>query len=117
MNAIMRTTLNSLIIASLCCASAWAAGDSWQPAQGPLKTRWAKDVSPANAHPEYPRPQMVREEWLNLNGLWDLAITAKDATRATFDTQILVPYPGRVGAVGRHAQGQRERPHLVSAHV
>jgi hypothetical protein len=89
----MRTTLNSLIIASLCCASAWAAGDSWQPAQGPLKTRWAKDVSPANAHPEYPRPQMVREEWLNLNGLWDLAITSKDATRATFDTQILVPFP------------------------
>ena len=79
MNAMMRTTLNSLIIASLCCASAWAAGDSWQPAQGPLKTRWAKDVSPANAHPEYPRPQMVREDWLNLNGLWDLAITSKDA--------------------------------------
>ena len=89
----MRTTLNSLIIASLCCTSAWAAGDSWQPAQGSLKTRWAKDVSPANAHPEYPRPQMVREEWLNLNGLWDLAITSKDATRATFDTQILVPFP------------------------
>ena len=93
MNAIMKTTLNSLIIASLCCASAWAAGDSWQPAQGPLKTRWAKDVSPANAHPEYPRPQMVREEWLNLNGLWDLAFTAKDAMRATFDAQILVPFP------------------------
>ena len=89
----MRTTLNSLIIASLCCTSAWAAGDSWQPAQGPLKTRWAKDVSPANAHPEYPRPQMVREEWLNLNGLWDLAISSKDATRATFDAQILVPFP------------------------
>ena len=93
MNALMRTTLNGLIIASLCCASACEAGDSWQPAQGPLKTRWAKDVSPAKAHPEYPRPQMVREEWLNLNGLWDLAITAKDATHATFDTQILVPFP------------------------
>ncbi len=89
----MKATLSSLIIASVCCASAWAAGGSWQPAQGPLKTRWAKDVSPANAHPEYPRPQMVRDEWLNLNGLWDLAVTAKDATRATFDTQILVPFP------------------------
>ena len=66
---------------------------AWQPAEGPLKTRWAKDVSPENAHPEYPRPQMVRKEWLNLNGLWDLAITAKDATRATFQTQILVPFP------------------------
>ena len=52
---------------------------AWQPGQGPLKTRWAKEVSPENAHPEYPRPQMVRKEWLNLNGLWDFAITPKDA--------------------------------------
>src|ERR1017187_5747742 len=64
-----------------------------QPAAGPLKTRWAKDVSPENAHPEYPRPQMVRSDWLNLNGLWDFAITSKDAKRATFQTQILVPFP------------------------
>jgi beta-galactosidase/beta-glucuronidase len=93
MNAIPRATLNGLIFASLCYAHAWAAADSWQPAQGPLKTRWAKDVSPANAHPEYPRPQMVREDWLNLNGLWDLGITSKEATRATFETRILVPFP------------------------
>jgi hypothetical protein len=89
----MRTSFNSLVITSFCCASAWAAGDSWQPAQGPLKTRWAKDVSPKNAHPEYPRPQMVRKEWQNLNGLWDLAITSKDAKPAEFQTQILVPFP------------------------
>ena len=69
----------------------WAV--TWQPAQGPLKTRWAKDVSPAKAHPEYPRPQMVRKDWLNLNGLWDFAITGKEAASATFGTQILVPFP------------------------
>jgi len=66
---------------------------AWQAAEGPLKTRWAKDVSPANAHPEYPRPQMVRQDWLNLNGLWDFAIANKEATRATFNSQILVPFP------------------------
>src|SRR2546428_721566 len=67
---------------------------AWQPAAGPLKTRWAKDVSPTNALPEYPRPQMVRKEWLNLNGLWDFAITPKDAsTSVSFQTQILVPFP------------------------
>ena len=66
---------------------------AWQPAAGPLRTRWAKDVSPSNAHREYPRPQMVRHDWLNLNGLWDLAITAKDAQPETFTTQILVPFP------------------------
>ena len=66
---------------------------SWQPAAGPLKTRWAKDVSPKNAHPEYPRPQMVRHDWLNLNGLWDFAITNREATSATPQAQILVPFP------------------------
>jgi len=47
------------------------AADKWQPAKCPLPTRWTKDVSPANALPEYPRPQMVRKEWVNLNGLWE----------------------------------------------
>ena len=79
----------SLMFLSVC--SVLAA--TWQPAAGPLKTRWAKDVSPGNAHREYPRPQMVRQDWLNLNGLWDLAITSKDARTATFQTQILVPFP------------------------
>src|SRR5712671_749180 len=67
---------------------------AWQPAPGPLQTRWAKDVSPKNSLPEYPRPQMARNDWLNLNGLWDLAITAKDAPKPDlFNTQILVPFP------------------------
>jgi len=66
----------------------------WQPARGPLMTRWAKDVSPQNALPEYPRPQMVRQDWLNLNGLWDYAIVDKAAPQpAAWDGQILVPYP------------------------
>ncbi|HYG35225.1 MAG TPA: beta galactosidase jelly roll domain-containing protein, partial [Clostridia bacterium] len=69
------------------------ANAAWQPAEGPLKTRWAKDVSPQDAHPEYPRPQMVRKAWMNLNGLWDLAITPKDGKPETFQTQILVPFP------------------------
>jgi len=71
---------------------------AWQPAKGPLATRWAKDVSPDKAHPEYPRPQMVRREWLSLNGLWDYAIRetnaiAKGQTPDKYDGQILVPFP------------------------
>ena len=57
-------------------------------------TRWAREVSPKNAHPEYPRPQMVRKDWLNLNGLWDCAITDKDAsTPRQWLGKILVPFP------------------------
>jgi len=41
---------------------------------GKFVTRWAKDVTPESAWPEYPRPAMVRPKWLNLNGLWDYAI-------------------------------------------
>ncbi|MFC1782491.1 sugar-binding domain-containing protein [Planctomycetota bacterium] len=56
-------------------------------------TRWAKDVSPDNVWPEYPRPTMVREDWLNLNGLWDYAIAPQKANQpAEFDGQILVPF-------------------------
>lgn len=39
-----------------------------------LKTPWAKDVDPETPWPEYPRPQLVRQDWLNLNGQWDYAI-------------------------------------------
>ena len=59
----------------------------WKPASGLMMTRWAKDVSPKSALPEYPRPQMVRSDWLNLNGLWDIKLG--DGTSA----RILVPYP------------------------
>ena len=71
---------------------------AWQAVRGPLATRWANDVSPEKAHPEYPRPQMVRVDWLNLNGLWDYAIQekgpeVKGQMPANYDGQILVPFP------------------------
>ena len=57
-------------------------------------TIWAKEVSQANAHPEYPRPGMVREDWLNLNGQWDFDITFRNQTNATSWThKIIVPFP------------------------
>jgi hypothetical protein len=65
-----------------------ARGDTWKPADGPLMTRWAKDVSPQMVHTEYPRPQMVREQWLNLNGVWDLTIDDSKTVE-----KCLVPFP------------------------
>lgn len=59
-----------------------------------LMTRWGETVTPDNVHPEYPRPQLVRENWLNLNGLWDYAVTPLRAEKPeTFDGEILVPFP------------------------
>jgi beta-galactosidase/beta-glucuronidase len=76
------------------CAVTGVSSYAWQPASGPLKTRWASEVSPEKAHPEYPRPQLVRKDWLNLNGLWDFAISPKDAGfPQEFNDKILVPYP------------------------
>ncbi len=67
----------------------------WEPVEGHLMTRWAKDVSPDNVWPEYPRPQMTRENWVNLNGLWDCAITPSmdETAPEAWDGKILVPFP------------------------
>jgi len=72
-----------------------AQASAWKPVEGHLQSRFAKDVSPVAPRPEYPRPQMVRKQWLNLNGLWQYAIRAKTAELPgpVFDGEILVPFP------------------------
>jgi hypothetical protein len=66
---------------------------SWQAVPGDLTTEWTAKVDPRHPLPEYPRPQMTRPQWVNLNGLWDYAITAKDAPApAKFEGRILVPF-------------------------
>ncbi|GAB3997364.1 glycoside hydrolase family 2 TIM barrel-domain containing protein [Spirosoma daeguense] len=63
------------------------------PRKAPILSRWEKQITPENAWREYPRPQMVREKWLNLNGMWDYAIVPKTAPAPTsFSGQILVPF-------------------------
>jgi len=87
-----KTFLVALFLAGW--SSTVAADDDWKMQPVGIQSRWAALVSPTNALPEYPRPQMVRSTWTNLNGLWQYAITAKDAgTPNNYDGQILVPYP------------------------
>lgn len=86
-------SLCSLLIVPALFEAASARGE-WSPAKAPLMTRWATEVSPTNVWPEYPRPQLVREDWLNLNGLWDYAVTPSSAiSSGAFRGQILVPFP------------------------
>ena len=71
---------------------------------GPIISRWGRAVTPANAWRGYPRPQMVRSDWLNLNGSWDYAITPAAATQpASMDGKILVPFAveSRLSGVAR----------------
>src|SRR5262245_21803631 len=90
----------TLVLASTLFPNFLTAAE-WHAAKAPLMTRWAKDVSPANAHPDYPRPQMVRADWLNLNGLWDFAVTAREAAKPeTFAQKILVPFPSESALSG-----------------
>ena len=68
---------------------------AWEPKGNHIKTRWAADVDPDNVLPEYPRPLMQRNEWVNLNGLWDYAIApaTSGVTDAIFTgDRILVPF-------------------------
>lgn len=86
----MRKTIPAIIAI---CAFACAGFSQWKPAGDKIKTEWADKVDPQNVLPEYPRPIMERQQWLNLNGLWDYAITKKDAPLPkTFDGKILVPF-------------------------
>lgn len=78
----------------ICLSVSPLVSGQWKIGNAPLLTRWAEDVSPENSHTEYPRPTMVRSEWLNLNGLWDYAITPTNSSAPEkYDGQILVPFP------------------------
>jgi beta-galactosidase/beta-glucuronidase len=70
------------------------AQQSWKPVSGKITTPWAEKVNPDNPLPEYPRPQLIRKEWTNLNGLWQYSILpkAEDSIPVASQGSILVPF-------------------------
>jgi len=86
------------------------ASAPWHPVSGHLMTRWASAVDPGSILPEYPRPQLVRRRWQNLNGLWQFAVMTDSAAPLPFDRelsqQILVPFAmeSALSGVGKHAE-------------
>jgi hypothetical protein len=70
----------------------------WQPWRmqvAPLMTEWATEIDPNKVLPEYPRPQLARADWLNLNGIWEYRPGSPgDAVPAGFalGDKILVPF-------------------------
>ena len=88
---------NVMFCAALLAALAQAAS---------MTTTWGGKVTPENAWRGYPRPQMVRANWTNLNGEWDYAVTSVTNTPGRpekWDGKILVPFPieSALSGVGR----------------
>lgn len=92
------------LVVLLLASPAFAA--DWKPAPAPLMTKWGKQIT-ADKTPwaEYPRPQLVRKDWQNLNGLWDYAIRPKGEKQPDkWDGKILVPFcaESALSGVGKH---------------
>lgn len=76
-----------------------------------LKTKWSEHVDPLRPLPEYPRPQMVRPEWLNLNGPWDYAIRPRgERAPQNWEGTITVPFAveSYLSGVGRRVGVNRQ---------
>ncbi|GHF78654.1 PA14 domain-containing protein [Streptomyces thermodiastaticus] len=72
-----------------------------------LRTKWAGQVGPDNALPEYPRPQLTRTQWQNLNGRWQFAAAEageQPPVGKNLPERILVPYPveSQLSGIERH---------------
>ena len=86
----MKKLLLLFVIVSMCVN---IQAQNWKPAGDRIKTNWAEKVDPPNTLPEYPRPLLVRDDWQNLNGLWDYAILPKGSNMPeTHQGKILVPF-------------------------
>ncbi|MBN2164373.1 MAG: hypothetical protein JXR25_14555 [Pontiellaceae bacterium] len=85
---------NMLLISVLLALD--VAGQSLDQKEAPLMTQWAAQVNAENPLPEYPRPQLQREQWLSLNGIWEFtpAEAGEDAPLGKqLPRSILVPFP------------------------
>ncbi|PZG99164.1 glycoside hydrolase family 2 [Streptomyces sp. NTH33] len=83
----------------------WSSGPNRSTHE--LRTPWADRVGPDNALPEYPRPQLTRPDWQNLNGRWQFAPARageQPPVGKTLPERILVPYPveSQLSGLERH---------------
>ncbi len=109
-----RLGLLAMVLASAAVVAAGSAPANavvmWHPKAAPMPTPWTTLVGPDNALPDYPRPQMTRSDWLNLNGVWGYLgrsggpMLAAPPPPAVYREQILVPYPveSALSGIARH---------------
>ena len=111
----MRPRARRALAIAVLLAAAPTASAEWKPAGDRIKTRWAATVTPENVWREYPRPQMVRKDRQNLNGLWDYTVRPRPRGGSSdapteWAGKILVPFciESSLSGVGRLLQGHEE---------
>ena len=86
----MKKNFLAVLFALALCSPTFA---QWKPAGDKIKTPWGEQLNPKNVLPEYPRPIMERQDWKNLNGSWNYAITKKgEPAPNNYQGEILVPF-------------------------
>lgn len=91
LNSLARAVFPLLAVAGLA-----AAATPYSPKTPPLTTDWTEEVG-TNPWPEYPRPQLQRSQWKNLNGVWEYRNAGGPGAVNTppfgqsLDTEVLVP--------------------------
>ena len=98
----MKKSAHFIFLLCIACTLS-AQAQSWQPAGNHIRTQWVEQVNPASPLPEYPRPLMQRDEWINLNGLWDYAVVPVGTVSIQKQGRILVPFciESSLSGVGR----------------
>jgi beta-galactosidase/beta-glucuronidase len=110
-------SLRSLfIIAWLIATPTWLAhaqtpSAPWSPVAGGMMTAWGQQLSSEKVWTEYPRPQLARPDWTNLNGLWSYAVTSNQAAISIPQQwlgSILVPFcpESTLSGIGRSIEPQ-----------
>jgi hypothetical protein len=86
----------------------------WSKKKSPITTPWYDTVDPENVLGEYPRPQMVRANWMSLNGIWDFKESigmGRYRANQFFDKKVLVPFPIESALSGLMLTDHKERPY------
>ena len=86
--------MKRIIVSAFSIILAVISANAWSPQGEKIKTTWGEKVTPVNVWQNYPRPQLKRAEWSNLNGLWKYAVTTinTDKKKVKFNDEILVPF-------------------------
>lgn len=114
-HSMMTFALVMLTLAESACAQS-----SWTKQTAPVMTPWGEQLTEENVWPEYPRPSMKRQDWMNLNGIWQYfkrsAINYDYESRTSaFSKAILVPFPvesALSGIMDKNYSSNRRATHM-----